>query len=136
MLTEAHIKKITGGPKPMKLNDGRGLYLLVQTGATGATSKWWRFRYRHLGREGLISLGTYPEIGLAEAREARDRARDLLDLGIDPSQARKEERAAALSGEVAIVPIPMSASQEEKLRRLGGASWVRERIDAARDPKE
>jgi len=30
----------------------------------------------------------------------------------------------------------MTAAQRDKLQRLGGAPWVRGRIDKARDPKE
>ena len=54
--------------------DGRGLYLLLAP--TGG--RWWRFRYSVAGKEKLLSLGTYPDVSLRAARDARDEARKLL----------------------------------------------------------
>jgi hypothetical protein len=44
-------------------------------------------------RENLLSLGTYPDTSLAEARQQRDGARKLKAAGIDPSVARKLAKA-------------------------------------------
>ena len=71
-----------------KLYDSRGLYLEIRP--TG--SKRWRFRYRFEGREKLISLGLYPEISLARARERREEARELIAHGVDPSAAQGPAR--------------------------------------------
>jgi hypothetical protein len=57
--------------------------------------KWWHLKYRFGGKEKRVSLGVYPEVPLAEAREARDDARKLLKQGIDPSADRKERKRAA-----------------------------------------
>ncbi|MCH8209713.1 MAG: DUF4102 domain-containing protein, partial [Nitrospinae bacterium] len=57
--------------KPYKIGDSGGLFLLV----TPAGGKWWRFKYRFLGKENLISLGTYPLVSLTEARAKRDEFR-------------------------------------------------------------
>ena len=65
----------------------------MRTTASGA-GKWWRLRYRFGGKEKLLSLGTYPDISLAAARNARDKAREQIAQGIDPSQARKDYKAA------------------------------------------
>jgi integrase len=78
------------GPKPRKVSDGKGLYVLVQP--TG--SLLWRFKYRLGGTEKLISLGGYPQVPLALARERRDEARRQVAQGIDPSAARKAEQSA------------------------------------------
>ena len=51
--------------------DGGGLHLDVR--ANGA--RYWRMKYRFVGREKLLSLGIYPEVSLAEARRLRDAAR-------------------------------------------------------------
>ena len=87
----AAIKAATaaGGTKPQTLNDGGGLSLLVQP--SGAA--WWRLRYWLDSRENRLSLGTYPETGLREARQRRDEARRLLAAGTDPSAARKADKA-------------------------------------------
>ena len=54
-----------------------------------AGGKWWRWKYRYGGKEKRLSLGTYPDTGLSEARDKRDAARKLLASGVDPSQQRK-----------------------------------------------
>lgn len=77
----------TGQPK--RLPDGGGLRLDVQPTGAG----WWRLRYRFGGREGMLSLGTYPATGLALARRRRDEARELIAAGTDPSEARKADKA-------------------------------------------
>ena len=51
------------------------------------------WRYWRDGREGMLSLGTYPKTGLRDARAKRDEARKLLAAGGDPSQARKTDKA-------------------------------------------
>jgi integrase len=72
-----------------KINDGAGLVLEVRPNGAG----WWRLRYWMAGREGMLSLGTYPETGLRDARQRRDEAKRQIAAGIDPSDARKAEKA-------------------------------------------
>lgn len=91
-LTDAAIKTTKPTDKPQKLFDGGGLYLLVQP--SGA--KLWRLKYRFQGREKLISLGSYPEVGLAAARQKREAERRKLAAGDDPSTLRKAEKTAAV----------------------------------------
>lgn len=89
-LSDTGIRKAPRPDKPKKLADGGGLYLLLNPNG----SKWWRFKYRYAGKEKLLSLGTYPDTGLADAREKRDAARKQLAAGIDPGAHRKAEKAA------------------------------------------
>ena len=84
----AALKAATDNGKVQALNDGGGLSLLVQPSGAG----WWRLRYWIDSRENRLSLGTYPETGLRDARERRDAARKLIANGIDPSDARKAEK--------------------------------------------
>jgi hypothetical protein len=56
------------GLKVVRLKDDRGLYLEISP----AGGKWWRLRYWIDSKENRLSLGTYPEISLKEARERRD----------------------------------------------------------------
>jgi integrase len=77
--------------KPYLLTDGRGLHLLV----TPTGSKLWRLRYRFLGKQNMLGLGAFPEVGLADARQKRDEARKLLAQGVDPSAHRRNEKLAA-----------------------------------------
>jgi hypothetical protein len=58
-------------------------------------SRWWRLKYRFGGREKLISLGTYPDVALKDARDRRDKARLLIAAGADPGEARKAKKRVA-----------------------------------------
>lgn len=84
-LSDLAVRSAKPRDKAYKLADGRGLHLLVAP--TGG--KLWRFRYRVEGREKLLSLGIYPDVSLAKARERCSEARALLAEGIDPSVHRK-----------------------------------------------
>jgi hypothetical protein len=90
MLTEAAIRNAKPRQKPYKLFDERGLFVLVVP--TGG--RLWRFRYRHGGKEKLLSLGAYPDVALRRAREKRDEARRLVADGVDPSARRPADKAA------------------------------------------
>ncbi len=86
-LTDTAIKAAKPGPKPFKIYDEAGLFLVV----TPAGGKWWRFKYRIGTKEKLLSLGTYPEVSLKAARDKRDEMRHLLDAGMDPSAERQAD---------------------------------------------
>ena len=90
-LTDTAIRVIKPTAKAIKLFDGQGLYLEVAPSG----GRWWRLKYRFLGREKRISLGTYPSTSLREARKRRDEAKEMLAQGIDPSESRKEAKATA-----------------------------------------
>ena len=89
-LTDTAVRNAKPGEKPAKLSDERGLFLIVTPGG----GKWWRFRYSFGGKEKLLSLGTYPDVSLASARQRRDDARKLLAHGTDPGEHRKAAKAA------------------------------------------
>lgn len=89
-LTNIAISKAKPTGKTQRLFDSGGMYLEISP----AGGKWWRWKYRYAGKEKRLSLGTYPDTGLAEAREKRDDARRLLASGVDPGQQRKATRAA------------------------------------------
>ena len=96
MLSDTQIRSTKPAAKALRLYDERGLYLEV----TPSGGRWWRLKYRHDGREKLLSMGTYPDTGLKAAREKRDRARELLAQGIDPSDARRAEKQSRLQAVV------------------------------------
>lgn len=87
-LTDTAVKKAKPGPSPIKLTDGKGLYLLV----TEKGSKLWRWKYRVDGKEKVMALGPYPDVSLAQAREAMAEARKLLAAGSDPMAKRKADK--------------------------------------------
>ncbi|MBN1586031.1 MAG: tyrosine-type recombinase/integrase [Candidatus Omnitrophica bacterium] len=90
-LTDTAIRNSKSNGKLQKLTDGGGLYLQVNPNG----SRWWRFRYRYQGKEQLLSLGIYADVSLKLAREKRDHARRQLAEGVNPSAARKNQRAEA-----------------------------------------
>ena len=87
-LSDVFIRQAKPGPKPIKLFDGRGLFLLL----TPTGSRLWRFKYRVDGREKLLSLGTYPDVTLKLARDRCNEARQQLAQGIDPSAKRHADK--------------------------------------------
>jgi len=89
-LSDIQVKKAAPKDKAYKLSDGGGLYLQV----TPSGGKWWRFKYRLDGKEKLISFGVYPDISLAEARNKRHEARNLVVNGLDPSTEKKAAKQA------------------------------------------
>ncbi len=91
VVCENAAKRAKESGRPLKLADGLGLYL--QAMPSGA--RYWRFKYRFAGKEKLLALGVYPEVGLKEARDKRDWARKLLADNQDPSQIKKEKRLQA-----------------------------------------
>jgi integrase len=94
MLTDAQVRKAKSPAKNTKLYDERGLYLLL----TPAGGKLWRFKYRFDGKEKLLTIGTYGELSLREARDERDLARRLIAHGTDPATAKQaEKRQGAIS---------------------------------------
>lgn len=92
-LTDTALRKLKPEEKPKKYSDEKGLFLLV----TPTGGKWWRLKYRFGGKEKSLSLGTYPEISLKQARERRDEARALVADGIDPSEVRKASKEAVIA---------------------------------------
>lgn len=90
-LTAINCKSAAPSSKPYKLSDEKGLYLEI----TPNGSKYWRMKYRFLGKEKKLAFGVFPEVSLAEAREKRDNARKLLAQGTDPSAHKQELRHLA-----------------------------------------
>ena len=70
---------------------GGGLFLHV----TAKDSRYWRLKYRFAGKEKLLALGVFPEVGVAEAIRRCELARSELRDGFDPAIAKKERRVAA-----------------------------------------
>ncbi|MBN6043187.1 tyrosine-type recombinase/integrase [Citrobacter sp. ku-bf4] len=87
-LTNNEILKAKPREKDFTLHDGDGLFLLVKT--TG--KKLWRFRYQRpvSGSRTNLSLGSYPALTLAAARQIRDQHLATLALGIDPQQQQEQ----------------------------------------------
>ena len=89
MINDEDVRSVRTSTKPRKLFDEKGLYLLV----VPSGGRLWRLKYRFPPRapgnkEKCISLGSYPEVSLVQARERRDAARRDVANGVDPSLRR------------------------------------------------
>ena len=115
-LTDVLCRGAKPGSKRRKLSDGGGLQLWVQPNGT----RFWHLAYRYRGDQKQLSLGPYPAVTLAEAREKREDARRLLRDGLDPSAAKKQAiEAQNLPGDTFKA---VAIEFVEKLRREGRAS--------------
>lgn len=67
---------------------GMDLYLFAKT----SDKKLWRFRYQPPTSSSRtnLSLGSYPALTLAVARQMRDQYLSLLAQGIDPQKQQEE----------------------------------------------
>jgi len=71
------ISEVKKPGKPYKLAGGGGLFLLVKPNG----SKLWQLKYRHLGKDRLLSHRKYPDLTLAQPRQKLHDARALLAEG-------------------------------------------------------
>ena len=72
-----------------KHSDGAGLYLLVKE-----SGKYWRMNYRFGGKQKTLALGVYPMVSLKVARDKREKAKEQLAAGDDPSIEKRKTMAA------------------------------------------
>ncbi|EEC7628171.1 DUF4102 domain-containing protein [Escherichia coli] len=80
-LTDAKIRAAKPTDKAYKLTDGAGMFLLVHPNG----SRYWRLRYRILGKEKTLALGVYPEVSLSEARTKRDECHERCNSDPHPT---------------------------------------------------
>jgi integrase len=130
-LTDTAIKAAKPSAKAYKLADGGGLFLTV----TPSGGRLWRMKFRHAGKEGLLSFGAYPEISLKDARSRRDDARKLLAHGRNPAlEKRRAAEAAVVSAAntfkaVADELIAKSKAEGQAERTIAKARWLLTLLD-------
>lgn len=90
-MTDSSIRAAKPEEKQYKLYDAGGLFIIVRPSG----QKLWRFKYRFNDKEQQLTVGTYPIVGLKEARAKRDDAKRLLVDGIDPGADKKRKAVAA-----------------------------------------
>lgn len=96
-LSDAKVRNAKGTGEAYKLSDGEQLYLHVSP----VGGRAWRMNYQ-FGRNAkgkpvqkTLTIGRYPAISLKDARDARDRAKELLAKGVEPRPIDLFERAPA-----------------------------------------
>ncbi|MGH8085513.1 MAG: tyrosine-type recombinase/integrase [Lysobacter sp.] len=125
MLNQSVIKAAKPQPKPYRLPDFGGLFLLVQPSG----SKLWRWRYQRPGskKENMLSFGPYPTVSLQDAREAREDASRLLIRGIDPGLKKKVERMATAQKAASTFGAVAREYLDKRDRETAGDPFKRER---------
>lgn len=114
MLNDTKIKQLKAREKMYRIADHSGLCLEVRVNG----SKHWRFRYRFLGKASMLSLGEYPMISLAAARQKTIEQKLLLDQNIDPAKFKIEEREKAkLNAESTFKEIALEWYETKKSKR-------------------
>ncbi len=86
-LTDAQVRQSRPESKEYNLADGGGLYLRVHPSGTRA----WLFNYQKpfTRSRSNISLGQYPAVSLASARQQRQECHAMIAQGIDPKSHRE-----------------------------------------------
>jgi integrase len=111
-LTDAQLRAAKPADKLVKLSDGRGLQFWISP----AGSRTWRLYTRSGGRQVATTLGTYPALGLKEARLAAERAR----------LAQEAAAVAAVASEEALFST-IKAQWLDKFERSHAAASTREK---------
>ena len=88
--TDTQIRNAKPAERAIRLYDDRGPH----PEASPKGGKWWRPKHSFEGKARPPSLGTHPDTGLKAVRNRRDQARRLIAQGVDPSAARKAEKAS------------------------------------------
>jgi hypothetical protein len=123
LLNPTTIKAAKPDTKDKRLNDGEGLYLLIKPNG----ARWWRFDYTIDGKRKTLSLGVFPEIGLADARTKADQAREKVAQGINPSDLRKQDKAEKSQEQEKQQRIADGLSVEGSFQFVG-EEWMKQRM--------
>lgn len=94
-LTDTAARQAKPKEKAYTVADSLGLFLYIAPSGV----KSWHFRFTWLGKQARISFGTYPDVGLKDARARRDDAREEVAQGIDPRESRKEKKAERIEAQ-------------------------------------
>ena len=89
-LTDIAFRQAKTKEKSYKLSDGGGLYLLINPNG----SRYWRLKYRIDEKEKVLALGVYPTVSAKEVRKTANEAKLLINEGVDPGIAKKQQKAS------------------------------------------
>ena len=132
-LSDSAIRAAKPAAKPYKVFDEGGLFVLVSPSG----GKLWRLKFRHLGKEQLLSLGRYPDVGLKDARARRDEARKLIAAGANPAFEKKRQAIAASVGAAntfkAVAEEFIAKREKEGLKTIttDKAKWLLSQLEPA-----
>ncbi|MDQ7001316.1 MAG: integrase arm-type DNA-binding domain-containing protein, partial [Ghiorsea sp.] len=116
-LTDTKVKavKVHDDGRARKHTDSKGLYLWVNK-----SGKYWWLDYAFCGKWKTLAFGIYLQVSLKQARAAREQVKELLAEGIDPNQAKKEDKrrqiVAAQAATFEGVAMEWMAKKEQQLK--------------------
>ena len=84
MLNDTQVRNLRPKDKLYRVSDSHGLCIEINPNG----SKLWRHRYRFNNKATMLALGIFPEVSLFDAREARDRNKQLLQQGLNPKRPK------------------------------------------------
>jgi integrase len=95
VLTQAALDALKHTDKRQEVADQKvaGLHFILQP--SPSRSRSWAFRFRILGKSAKATLGSYPSLGLGQARDLARRAAADIANGIDPRAKKKAAKVAA-----------------------------------------
>lgn len=119
-LSARRVESIKPDAKERKYADGGGLTLIVRPSG----HKSFLYRYRFRGKAQTLTIGAYPDISLADAREAHEKARNRLARGIDPRLGRSTPKSSVGEG-TTFGEIAWEWFERERttVDRLGKPNW-------------
>lgn len=88
LLNDRKVAALAPGAKRQKIKDGGSLFLVVELNGT----KKWQYLFKFNRKQQTYSLGTYPTVGLAAARQGRDKARQMLADGTNPCVVKRDRK--------------------------------------------
>lgn len=107
-MSDVAIKSLKGNGKSKQIISVGGVPgLKIQVSATG--SKSWIFRTKVIGKVKDIGLGSYPTVGLKQARELAAEVKLTVIQGHDPVEAKKLARAEAAAKQASMVTFEVVA---------------------------
>lgn len=113
--TKLELDSITSEWNGDTLADGGGLRGDVRLSKNGVISIKFKYGFRLKGKSSLYyQCGTYPTNSLAVIRENRDKARELVALGIDPRAKKKADKLNAQ----ATIDAEIANAEEQKKQNL------------------
>lgn len=92
MISDTKARQAKPRDKIYRIADAKGLALEVRPSG----QKFWRYRFRLDGKANMFTIGEYPAMGLAEARQKLEEARALVAQGINPNTAKRTAVASRI----------------------------------------
>lgn len=123
-MTDVKIRNLKPKAKAFQVADGNGLVLEVRPNG----QKAWLYRYRLYGRQEKLSIGSYPDLSLAEARSRHVDARKMVLANKSPAQTKQAEKRR-LSDDLQIVRGLAKAYLEDHVAKLASAKLARAWIE-------